>query len=717
MVWSVLRDDSEHGECENVPPVILAVGAIIQSSGFVAQAVGFAINMGVNLAISAVTKLFVGSPKAPSFGQSAFNNQVTVRQPIMPWRIVYGRARIGGGVTYIEQTGSNKEYVHLIITLAGHEVEAIPKVYIDNVEVPLDGSGDATGTYAGYFHCEMKLGTSGQTAYTNLISASAGAYTSNHRQRGRANAYVKLKLDSTKFPNGIPNITFDVKGKKLYDPRTATTVYSENAVLAIRDYLTDTSYGLGVDSSEINDDLLEVEADTCDENVNLLAGGTEDRYTCNGSFLSSETAAQVLPRMLSACGGRLTYSGGKFGIYAGSYRTADSTTITQSELRHPLKGVRTRRSRRDLFNVVKGVFIDPNNGWKPTDFPPVARGKYLAEDNGYNTIQEKGFWATATAYIVGDALMNDGQGYICYTAHTSDAAKEPGTGANWADYWYLLDERIIKDVEFPFTISAATAQRLSLIDLNRNRRQISLTLPGMLKLLRHQPPATVALTIARYGWTAKAFEVASCQFAQEEDTEGAPVLGVDLGLEETDADVFAWSTADELAQSTPATSLVKPDTSFVGGVPQSNVPDVIINSSGTGNLRGTKFAASNPGRKAAAEIILSGGTGTSGAGSYVSVASATINVPPGVNSMTFELTVAQSGSSGVNSLSGGNNLRVTIGAAAAERSGNGSLTVSGLTAGEQTATLYIKTTGGTRDSVDAQATIDRYTPFASGSIA
>ena len=48
-------------------------------------------------------------------------------------------------------------------------------------------------------------------------------------------------------------------------------------------------------------------------------------------------------------------------------------------------------------------------------------------------------WVTATAYVIGNEVKNDGLAYICITGHTSgDTDDEPGTGATWATYWELI---------------------------------------------------------------------------------------------------------------------------------------------------------------------------------------------------------------------------------------------------------------------------------------
>ncbi len=45
-----------------------------------------------------------------------------------------------------------------------------------------------------------------------------------------------LEYDADAFPNGVPEVTAVVKGKKVYDPRTSTTAWSDNPALFKRLY-------------------------------------------------------------------------------------------------------------------------------------------------------------------------------------------------------------------------------------------------------------------------------------------------------------------------------------------------------------------------------------------------------------------------------------------------------------------------------------------------
>lgn len=49
---------------------------------------------------------------------------VTTREAIAPRRVIYGLTRVGGNIVFMEGTDDNK-YLHIIIALAGHEIQSV----------------------------------------------------------------------------------------------------------------------------------------------------------------------------------------------------------------------------------------------------------------------------------------------------------------------------------------------------------------------------------------------------------------------------------------------------------------------------------------------------------------------------------------------------------------------------------------------------------------
>jgi hypothetical protein len=426
-----------------------------------------------------------------------------VRQAAAPREIVYGTVRKSGVLVFAHVTGAANEFLHLVVALAGHQVQAINDIYIDDEIVPLDGGGNASsGKYVGFLRVKKHLGTDTQTADSDLVSEAGTVWTTDHRLRGIAYVYVRLKFNQDVFPGGIPNISAIIQGRLVLDTRTSTTAFSANWALCLRDYMAFSKLGLGVADAEFDTTALSAAANIADENVTLNPSGTEKRYTMNGVISTNAPPGEIIETMASAGAGFVGYIGGKWIVHAGAYRTP-TITLDENDLRGPLS-VQTKVSRRDIFNGVKGIYTSPDNQWQPADFPPVVNATYTTEDGG---------------------------------------------------------TRIWQDVELPFTTSNATAQRLAKIALERVRQQIIVKMPCKLTALRVQAGDNVMVTNARLGWSSKVFEVQSFSFAPEPQENGAIGLGVDLMLRETASAVWDWNNGEEtIVDPAPNTNLPDPFT-------------------------------------------------------------------------------------------------------------------------------------------------------------
>ena len=85
-----------------------------------------------------------------------------------------------------------------------------------------------------------------------------------------------------------------------------------------------------------------------------------------------------LTEMTTAGAGAVVISGGVFRVFAGAY-DIPTVTLSEDDLRGRVK-VQPRMSRRDLFNAVKGTFINPSGNWQPGDFPPQRNALYAQQD-------------------------------------------------------------------------------------------------------------------------------------------------------------------------------------------------------------------------------------------------------------------------------------------------------------------------------------------------
>jgi hypothetical protein len=294
-------------------------------------------------------------------------------------QIIYGTSRVGGVRIYDASTGTNNNFLHRILAFAGHEVTSYDQIYLNDEVVTLDGSGNVTSParYNGYVRIKRYFGTSTQTADADLMTETAslvdGRWTSNHKLQGIAYLYVRFKYNADVFPNGIPIVSATISGKKVYDPRSGLTAFSNNPALCLRDYLT-SEYGFAQPSSRISDTQVTTAANICDE---LVSGNK--RYTCDGSFVTSFAPSQILSDMLTSMGGLLWYSQGKWRMKAAKYVTP-TVTLDEGDLRSGIT-LSTRHSRRANFNTIKGTFKGAESDWQEADYPSITSSVYLTADN------------------------------------------------------------------------------------------------------------------------------------------------------------------------------------------------------------------------------------------------------------------------------------------------------------------------------------------------
>ncbi len=536
-----------------MPPVVAFVAAAIVSLGVGAVTAGIiasvVVGVALSLAVSLVTQALTGKPKSLTNDRG---QTLTFRAAAPAAPIIYGETRVGGPIVFMTTTGSapqsmdDNKRLWMVIAVAGHEVEAISDVYFADEIVSFDAenvayqgiwgsaigaqASDPAGGLRGLAYLIKRLGTYNQSVNPNmlLLSGINGIITASDTFKGIAHLSVLLVHDANKYPSGPPNISAKVKGRKVYDPRNgahsltnpATWTWSNNAALCVADYLRgcpmESAAGVvirpyGVQASDASIDWASVTtaANICDESVSVLGGGNEARYTCNGSIDSDVSPKNALQSLISSMAGHVAWSGGQWKIFAGAYRTP-TVTFTDDDQCGPAK-TQAKRARRDLFNGIKGKFLGPRTFYQTTDFPNVTSATFVAQDNG---------------------------------------------------------EEIWQNIELPFTDSPSACQRISRIDLLRNRQQITTERRFKLSALGTQVGDTIMLTDSRKGWVAKPFEIARWSLTSEPDETGVPYLAIDMTLIETASSVYAWTLADEWAfDDAPDSNLPRPWDVLVPGGP------------------------------------------------------------------------------------------------------------------------------------------------------
>ena len=432
----------------------------------------FALGAGLSIVSRAL------APK-PNIGAQMSGITQTTREPAGSRKIIYGKMRVGGQVVFISNTGDDNKYLHLAIVFASHEIQAYDEIWFNDKQI-WTLTGGFQGDWGTYVTIDRKFGTATQAASSNLTSANV-RWTSDHKLSGMAYIAFRLEWDADQFPQGVPNISAVIRGKKVYDPRLQVMAYSQNPALCLRDYMLDSKYGLGESSSNIDSTALNAAADLCDEQVSIAAGGTQDRYQCNGVIDTGNQIKANIEQLLASMGGKLTYSGGKYFIDGAEYKTP-THTFTEADIISDVQ-TQTRQSRRGGYNGVKGIFVSEEKDYKVLDYPPQISSTYATED--------------------GDPL-------------------------------YL-------DMPLPLVTNNLQAQRLAKIALLKSRQQVVISMSVNLKGLQVKVGDTIQVTNDRLNYDQKVFEVIDYSLVLGEGDQ----LGVSLTCIETAAALYDWTTSDE----------------------------------------------------------------------------------------------------------------------------------------------------------------------------
>ena len=488
----------------------------------------FLVTTGASLVLSGVGSLL----SKDASGAASTGTSVASRNPIAPWNAVYGRAKVGGTIVYIEETGYGNSLLHLVMVLACHPCESVDALLFDGQRILLDQNGNsytpsqtsvsiasiqrandvvtvhlsnplpgvdgatlliqnvsdrtmngryqvsqasdtvltyicggnpgsASGgsvdtthpNYGSQVSMDVLLGNHTST-FPRLLASTNGIWTNKHLLRGRTAVYLQLGYHPEYFANGLPSISFLVRGKNdIYDPRTGTKGYTENAALCIADFLAHPAWGFRAGyGSYLPEAPLIGAANVCDEPVALASGGTEPRYAANGTFQLSTGRGTILQNLLTSCAGRLSYQGGQFLIQPAAWQGASVSIGADAG---------AASSAVNMLMNDSGLVVNAYNN-------QAGRGDYFSEAAGTSEGQFLLALGLLDAYsATGNpsalALANTALSHVLevlYRGNPIPAAVDR-SGNNFAPHWLFSVKHAFRmsvihyKTEFPFTNGSA----------------------------------------------------------------------------------------------------------------------------------------------------------------------------------------------------------------------------------------------------------------------
>ena len=377
---------------------------------YLAMAIGFTVVASATVAAGQALGRAVAPPDI-GLGQQGMSILSNAPSNTAPLPVIYGSRRVGGTRVFIgtsdgydddgEIVGQNT-FLNMVFAVAEGPVSEISAVYLNSVEVwpNMDPRFDNGEPIKKAVYVETYTGKANQSASQFLIdiSNSTGgvqddwAWTADHKLSGVAYVYLCLMYDPEIWAAGVPVMTCDVKGRIVEDSRPTVVPgyafsiekYSDNPALCIKDYLTNTTYGRGIDDALIGNTSFNAAANYCDELVSYtqIVNGiqttvSQKRYTLNGVVNTAETNMNSLEKMLSSCRGSLVFSGGFYKLVLDKAVSA-SITFDESNILPNYEIVRAGKSF--LANQVSVNYFNPEAEWQ-ADFTYEKSSTYKTLDN------------------------------------------------------------------------------------------------------------------------------------------------------------------------------------------------------------------------------------------------------------------------------------------------------------------------------------------------
>ncbi len=576
-----------------VPALLATAGsaATAWATGAAITATGLLASFGVSVALGVVSRALTSSQKSSAGSDSSSNNieqrGITrqVRQAITSRKIIYGENRVSGAIVRWEATDDNK-YLHMVLAIAGHEVEEIGEIWLDDYSITEDMIDQATrivnsGRYKNLVRIVKETGDQ-TSANTMLVSdTTAGSTDIGYLT---AYIYIRFEFDRDVFPNGLPNVSAWVKGKKCLDTRDNATRYTPNVALHAHDYILDPKFGFGANAIEINDDYTDASANKSDEIVttavkdftptalandlisiadDVLYLQTGDRVIILGTAptgLILATKYYVIPyqrKKTDDSAVRFKLASSLDNAIAGTALTISGgtgfTVRKDGEPRYHGGGVldsavENKANIEDIISGMAGRAVYSGGYWK------VRAGAYITPTVTLNEDHVIGGIAIQTRVSRKDRF-NTVKGTYISQINNGQATDYPAVKNN--TYITNDNEQIIKDLPLPFTNRPHTAQRIAKIELEKMRQEIAFTASFNLHAMQLIVGDNVLITNEKMGWTNKIFEVTNWGLGIGTGENPAPVIN--MSLRETATTVYDWDNGEETAvDPAPNTNLPNP---------------------------------------------------------------------------------------------------------------------------------------------------------------
>ncbi|MDT3718431.1 DUF1983 domain-containing protein [Pseudomonas oryzihabitans] len=294
----------------------------------------------------------------------------TVRSSKAACRYLLGRVSTGGLLAWAQEQKGDQgdgEWLHLVYVLAEGAIAGVDQILLGEEDI---------GAFGDQVSYEVVINPTQPNAF---LLANCPDWKNSQIGRGLSYVRLSLRYSAERFPSGIPDVRFIVRGRTdIYDPRNGVTGYSPNTALHLLWFLRNRC---NVPDDEIIFSTFADGANVCDESVSNADGSSSARYRTSCVIGADEQRTQVLQKLEQACGGQLIRVGGKWSLQVGAYYGPYDFTVTEDMVIGTVSGS-TEVSNDSAINIIRGTFVDPAQAWADTDYPEVRVEEWVTEDGG-----------------------------------------------------------------------------------------------------------------------------------------------------------------------------------------------------------------------------------------------------------------------------------------------------------------------------------------------
>ena len=430
--------------------------------------------------------------------------------------VIYGERLVGGVRVFVETSGTDNTYLYMALVMSEGEINSIEEVRVDDQVVTWasalsDGTEVEVGSGDSNFYkdseslikIEPHFGTDGQSASSILSTLSN--WGSNHKLSGISYLALRFKWNQDVF-SGIPKIQAKIKGKKVVAYNSSlvaqSPAHTSNPAWCLLDYLTNSRYGKGLSTNEINLQSFYNASQVCETQVTPYSGGSDiNIFDTNAVLDTSKKLIENVRELLKGCRGYLPYTQGKYNLIIETTGSA-SITLTEDDI---IGGYNLQTpAKNEKYNRVIVSYVNPDRNFQVDEvqFPPI-------DDSGLPTADKHA------------------------TMKTDDGG-------------FLLEGRF----EFGKVITNTyQAEEMAEVILRRTRDALRLSINVSFSAYDLAIGDIVNVTHSSIGFSSKPFRVLSIKFNPDY------TLGLDL-VEHQDAH-YTWATKTQ-ATAIPSTNLPNP---------------------------------------------------------------------------------------------------------------------------------------------------------------